>query len=239
MNYKEIEWKGFSGIEFEFDGLSAKLIKPRVKPNGKWALKTEYFGAFPDVEIELLNRGWHIAYNENYDRWAQDRDLERKCNFIRFVSSQFSLNEKCAIVGMSCGGMYGVKVTAMAPELISVLYLDAPVINLLSCPCALGIAEYDLFEEFYQFTGKTVSQMLSYREHPLDKLDILVKNNIPVILVAGDSDRTVPYCENGALLEEYYRNNGGHIEVHIKPGADHHPHGLDDYSIIADYIEKF
>ena len=81
--------------------------------------------------------------------------------------------------------------------------------------------------------------MLSYREHSLDKLDILVENNMPVILVAGDSDKVVPYCENGALLEEYYRNNGGQIEVHIKPGADHHPRGLEDCSIIADFIEKF
>ena len=120
MEYKEIEWEDFSGIEFEFDGLNAKLIKPNVKPNGKWALKTEYFGAFPALEVELLNRGWHIAYNENYNRWGQERDVVRKCEFIRFISSEFSLDKKCAIVGMSCGGMYGVKTAAMAPELISV-----------------------------------------------------------------------------------------------------------------------
>ena len=239
MEYKEIEWEDFSGIEFEFDGLNAKLIKPNVKPNGKWALKTEYFGAFPALEVELLNRGWHIAYNENYNRWGQERDVVRKCEFIRFISSEFSLDKKCAIVGMSCGGMYGVKTAAMAPELISVLYLDAPVINYLSCPCGLGVAANDLFEEFHNITGLTISQMLSYRDNPLDKLDILVKNNIPVILVAGDSDTVVPYCENGALLEEYYNKNGGQLEVHIKPGCDHHPHGLEDSNIIADYIEKF
>ena len=119
------------------------------------------------------------------------------------------------------------------------MYLDAPVINYLSCPCGLGVAANDLFEEFHNITGLTISQMLSYRDNPLDKLDILVKNNIPVILVAGDSDTVVPYCENGALLEEYYNKNGGQLEVHIKPGCDHHPHGLEDSNIIADYIEKF
>ena len=144
----EFEWEGFKGLEFEFDGLSAKLIKPNIKPSGKWALKAEYFGAFPKAEIELLNRGWHIAYNENYDRWAQDRDVKRKCEFIKHVSSKFNLDKKCAIVGMSCGGMYGVKVAAMVPELVSSLYLDAPVMNLLSCPAGIGNGTGELWEEF-------------------------------------------------------------------------------------------
>ncbi len=239
MSYKDIEWEGFSGIEFEFDGLSAKLIKPNVEPNGKWALKTEYFGAFPSVEIELLNRGWHIAYNENYNRWAQDRDVLRKAEFIKFVSKEFSLNKKCAIVGMSCGGMYGVKTAAVAPELISVLYLDAPVMNLLSCPAGLGVSTQPHYDEFYGITGITVSELLNYREHPVDKMDILLKNNIPVILVAGDSDCTVPYCENGAILEKYYRENNGIIEAYVEKGKDHHPHGLKNPLIIADFIDKF
>ena len=69
-------------------------------------------------------------------------------------------------------------------------------------------------------------------------MHILLENNIPIILVSGDSDRTVPYCENGALLEKYYKENGGTIEVHIKKNADHHPHGLDNCEIIADFIEN-
>ena len=228
----------FECIEFEFDGLPAKVVKPNVEPNGKWALKTEYFAAFPEVEIELLNRGWHIAYNKNHHRWAEDFDLQRKKNFIDYVSSEFKLNSKCAIVGMSCGGMYGVKLAAICPEKISVMYLDAPVMNLLSCPANLGVGEVSLFEEYYNVTGRTISDMLSYREHPIDKMHILLENNIPVILVAGDSDRTVPYCENGALLEKYYKENGGTIEVHLKKNADHHPHGLENCDVIADFIEN-
>ena len=57
---QEIEWRGFQGYEFEFEGLPAKLIKPNCEPNGKWLLKAEYFDAFPETEIELLNRGLPI-----------------------------------------------------------------------------------------------------------------------------------------------------------------------------------
>ena len=242
MSFEAVEWgffEDFEQVDFEFDGLPAKIVKPRVKPNGKWALKTEYFGSFPTLEVELLNRGWHIAYNQNYNRWAEPNDLKRKGEFIKYVSGEFGLHSKCGIVGLSCGGMYGVKVAALYPELISVLYLDAPVMNLLSCPAALGLAKRSVFEEYHKFTGRTISELLGYRDHPIDKMQILLDNQIPIILVAGDSDQTVPYCENGALLEKFYKDNGGTIEVHIKKDCDHHPHGLENPNIIADFMDQF
>ena len=239
MNYVVSDYHGYECREFEFMGRSAKLVCPKVKPNGNWALKTEYFTAFPDTELELLSRGWHIAYNQNIHRWAEPEDLKRKAAFVEFISKEFSLSEKCVPVGMSCGGMYAVKLAAIIPEKIAGLYLDAPVINLLSCPCALGVAKISLYDEYFELTGRTISEMLSYRDHPFDKLPILLKNNLPIVLVAGDSDGVVPYCENGALVEKYYTENGGDIKVFIKPGCDHHPHGHEDPKVVADIIESF
>ena len=230
---------GFLQDEFEFEGLPAIVVKPNTAPNGKWALKTEYFGAFPALEAELLNRGWHIAYNQNFNRWAQQKDLERKGRFIDLVSARYGLEKKCAVVGMSCGGLFGVKLAALYPDKISALYLDAPVLNLLSCPAALGAAEYSFYEEYFQVTGQTISQLLSYREHPIDQMDILLAHEIPVVLVAGDSDRTVPYCENGQVLAEFYQKNGGTIEVYVKKDCDHHPHGLEDPGQIADFLDRY
>lgn len=238
MEFKEIKWEGYSGIEFEFDGLPAKLIRPTTTPNGKWVYKTEYFGAFPSAEFELLRRGYHVAYNQNIDRWAEPYDLARKVEFMRFISDEFGLSQKCSMVGMSCGGMYAVKLAAIVPEFVSCLYLDAPVINLLSCPFALGKADRVVLDEYIKITGRGIPEILSYREHPLDKFPILAKHNIPVILVGGDSDRVVPFEENGALLEAYYKSAGCTIETYLKKNCDHHPHGLDDPKIIADFIDK-
>ena len=236
---KEIEWNGFSGYEFEFEGLPAKIIKPSGKPNGKWLLKAEYFDAFPNTEIELLKRGWHLAYNQNYNRWAEDLDLQRKSAFISYVSNAFALDEKCVLVGMSCGGLYSVKLAALSPEKIRGIYLDVPVMNLLSCPANLGKASGVTFEEYTHFTGRTLVEMLSYREHPIDKMHILAAHKIPIVMVAGDSDGVVPYDENGALLENYYKKLGLPIDVFLKKGSDHHPHGLENPCIVADIIEKF
>ena len=237
MEYTPIQWRGFDGVEFVFSGSPAKVIRPACAPNGKWALKTEYFDAFPETELALLQRGWHIAYQKNDNRWAQEGDVARKADFIRFVAREFGLEPKCSMVGMSCGGMYAVLVAARCPELVDVLYLDAPVLNLLSCPCDMGIAQSGLYEEFYRFTGLSRSEMLSYRNHPLDHVPTLLAHRIPVVLVAGDSDKTVPYVENGALLARAYEKGGGMIRIFLKEGCDHHPHGLENAAIVADAIE--
>lgn len=237
--FQAIEWNGFRGVTFPFAELSAKLIKPNCKPNGKWLLKTEYFDAFPEAELELLNRGWHLAYNENHNRWAEEPDLRRKRDFIGYVSETFGLEKKCVLVGMSCGGLFAVKLAALCPELVRGIYLDAPVMNLLSCPGSLGKGRGVPFEEYERFTGRTLVEMLSYREHPIDKMPLLAEHKIPVVMVAGDSDTVVPYDENGELLVKYYRAQGLPIDVFIKKGGDHHPHGLENPVVIADCIEKF
>ncbi len=240
METKKIEWLGCEGVEFSFEGFPCKLIKPNGKPNGKWALKTEYFTAFPKTEEVLLARGWHIAFQENKTRWAMEDDVERKARFVRFVSEEFGLPAKCSTVGFSCGGLYATMLAAAHPELIDVLYIDAPVLNLLSCPCGMGNAQSGLYQGFYEATGLSRSQLISYRNHPIDKLPILVENDIPIVMVAGDMDATVPYSENGAILEEYYKSHGGRLRVWVKYACDHWPHGLvGRESEVADAIEAF
>lgn len=196
------EWNGFKCEEFEFDGRKAIIVFPKEK-NGKWLLKTEYFGAFPDFEIEMLKKGYHLAHIDNITRWnKQPEDTDIKMKFAKFISEKYGLSKKCVTVGMSCGGMQAIYFAAKYPDYVSVMYLDAPVINLLSCPAGFGKSTPEFFEEFEKATGMDKITLLSYRNHPLDNFEPIVKNNIPVFLVAGDSDAVVPYDENGALLEK-------------------------------------
>ena len=230
-------WNGFQKLDFEFKGRKAILVfPPEANKTSNWLLKTEYFGAFPNLEIEMLNRGWHLAYIANVTRWCLDEDLDLKKDFADFLSSEYGLNKKCVPVGMSCGGMIGVKFAARHPQYVSCLYLDAPVMNLLSCPCGIGDATPDLYEEFVLATGKTRSDLINYREHPVDKVPALLSNHIPVVLIYGDSDTVVPYHENGIVLEKYYQDNGGTILAIGKERCGHHPHGLEDPTPIIEFI---
>ena len=43
-------------------------------------------------------------------------------------------------------------------------------------------------------------------------------------------------CENGLLLQEAYEAAGLPLAVFIKPGCDHHPHGLADPTPVVEFI---
>ena len=236
---KESEFLGFKRIDFLFEGREAILVFPgEADKNRSWLFKTEYFGAFPSFEGEMLARGWHLAFIKNKTRWCLDEDLDLKMRFAEYLHTEYGLNKKCVPVGMSCGGLIASKLAAKYPSLVSALYLDAPVMNLLSCPAGLGVGTNALLQEFTEATGMTVSELLSYRENPIDKMHILLGHGIPIALVYGDSDETVPYCENGAILEKYYRENGGKILSIGKKGCGHHPHGLEDNTPLIEFILK-
>ena len=64
-------WHGFKSEAFEFEGYEAIIVFPKTPDEKKnWALKTEYWDAFPEEEIELLNRGFHVAWVDNVTRFA-------------------------------------------------------------------------------------------------------------------------------------------------------------------------
>ena len=236
------DFNGYKKEELTIYGREAVIVYPKNgTANGKWALKTEYFGAFPKTELALLEQGYHIAHIKNISRWYVDDDDTARVHLAEYMKNELSLSQKCVIVGMSCGGLQGIIFSAKHPELVSCMYLDAPVVNFLSIPFGFGknaqCADYPgMQKEFFEAKGIDKYTVLSYREHPLDYLPMLVKNRIPAILVSGDADTVVDYEENGLLFKDAYENAGIPITVIIKNGGDHHPHGLCDVSPIVDFL---
>lgn len=236
----ESTWYGFRQLSFQFKDRNALLICPHQETaEKKWLYKIEYFGAFPAFEIAMLNKGYYVAHVENRTRWAAAVDRAVWPEFCDFLINQWGLNQQCVPVGMSCGGMQAVYFASKHPHYVAALYLDAPVMNFLSCPYGLGKSEADYSKDFEKATGLTLTDMLNYREHPIDCADAVLANQIPIIIVSGDSDMTVPYDENGGPFTRYYREHGGLIHEIVKEGADHHPHGLIDTQPIEKFIERY
>jgi len=127
-------WQGFKVDEFLFEDKKAIVICPQnPDKNRRWIMKAEYFDAFQNAEKQLVEKGFHLAFLENTSRWCIDEDLHRRARFQEFVKEKYELSDKCSMVGMSAGGLISVKYAALYPENVAVLYLDAPVMNLLSC----------------------------------------------------------------------------------------------------------
>lgn len=233
-------WNGFKIEEFEFNGRVARIVYPNIKPNGRIVLKTEYWDAFPSFEIEMVKRGYYLCNVSHYNRWATDDEIDIMAEFVKFVSQKLGASEKCILVGMSCGGLQAAKLTEKYPHLTSVMYIDAPVLNILSL-AGLGTAkDKDLFwDELVKAHGFTRSTITTYRKSPIDNLKVLLDNNVPIIMVYGEIDDVVVYEENGKVLEDYYKNNGGIIKIISKPDCNHHPHGLEDNTEIIEFVEKY
>ena len=235
-------WYGFPAQRLQFENREAMVVFPeKGTANGQLAIKTEYWGAFPATEIALLEKGIHLCFIQNDNRWGTDVDLDRKARFVRFVAKRYGLHEKTVPIGMSCGGLIAIKFAAKYPELVSCMYLDAPVLNFLSCPCGYGsgepLAHGEAVDELLNALGlESISQLIGYRDMPLDKLPLLVKSRIPVIMVAGGNDITVPYHENGQLLQKAYEAAGVECQVHIKPECGHHPHGMETPDAVVSFI---
>ena len=241
MNESISEWNGFRRLDFTFMEHNAILICPNTpRKDGKWLFKTEYFGAFPAFELAMLEQGYHVAHVKNTTRWCLPEDTDRQAAFCEFLHHEFGLAKTCMPVGMSCGGMQAVYLAAKYPHLVAALYLDAPVLNLLSCPCNVGRGDGGkMYEEFVEKTGKTISTLLNDRNHPIDYADKLIAHQIPLALICGDQDTVVPYEENGTILAQKYRASGLPFLEILKPGCDHHPHGLEDMAPLISFTQKY
>ena len=239
MEIKESVWNGFQLLEFSFEEHDAILVVPN-QPTGdkRWLFKTEYFNAFPAFEIEMLEKGYYLAHVKNTTRWCLPEDTQRQVRFAEFLHREFGLHKKFVTVGMSCGGMQAIYLAAAAPERVALCYVDAPVLNFLSCPYGIGAGYGSNYKQFFDHRGLSIVDLINYRYHPIDCVPKLIENRVPVFLICGDSDHIVPYGENGELLYRMYQEAGAPIYHILKPGCDHHPHGLEDNTPLIEAVEK-
>lgn len=235
-------WNEFKTKKFTFAEREAVIIYPDCEPVGRMLLKTEYLDAFPNFDIEMLKRGYYLINISHRSRWAPDEETDIMADFVRYCAKELNVSERCVLEGMSCGGLQAAMLAERYPELVSVMYLDAPVLNILSMA---GLGERrpenndNMWRELVATYGVNRSTIVNFRKSPIDHMEPLIQHNIPVIMVYGNADNIVVYEENGKVLEEYYKEHGGVMKVIAKSMCGHHPHGLKDVTPIIDFIEKW
>jgi pimeloyl-ACP methyl ester carboxylesterase len=103
------------------------VIVPRTPaPGNPWSWRGCYWDHQPQVEVELLRRGFHVAYisananlkpGKTWDAW------------YAFLTETHRLSRKPAFVGMSRGGEYAYTWATAHPDRVSCLYADNPGTN--------------------------------------------------------------------------------------------------------------
>lgn len=236
------DYKGYKSFNFEVDGRNSILICPENPlPGNPWIWRAEFLGAFDSVDMELVRRGWHLAYHQVSDMYGCPESIEMMKKFFDYAVSEFSLEHRTILFGFSRGGLYSVNFAHTYPECVSVLYLDAPVTDVTSWPGGLGdgCGSPGEWQDCMRLYGLTAETCKDFRGNPNDYAEDIAKAGIPVIIVAGDSDRVVPYHENGAIFYDRFSKISDKIQTIVKPGCDHHPHSLTDPAPVVDFIEKF
>ena len=217
------------------------VIKPPDKPNGRWIWRTEFLSEFDYADNELLKLGWHIAYCRVSDMYGCPEAIEAMKRFHDDVVERYNLNKKADIFGFSRGGLYAVNYARRYPYDVSTLYLDAPVLDIFSWPGGYGRGQYEekLWKQCLACYGATLETSCDITENPIRHLKEIIQLKIPIIIVAGDDDKVVPYNENGQLLYNEGIRQNAVIKVILKSGGGHHPHSLTDPSPIVEFIKTF
>jgi pimeloyl-ACP methyl ester carboxylesterase len=235
------QWQGFKRHHFRVGGAGAWIAEPEFPlPGNPWVWCMEFPDAFPERcgAPDLLREGFYYAHLKVGDTYGAPAVMGAMRAFYEEMTRR-GLSRKLVLAGISRGGLYAGRFAAEKPESVSVIYGDAPVCDIKSWPAGRGSGrgspeDWAKLKAIYGFS--TDAEALAYDGNPVDTLEPLAAAGVALVFVVGDDDDEVPPSENALLVEERYRLLGGTVRVIRKPGAGHHPHGLDNPRPVVDFI---
>lgn len=236
------EWCGFKRKNLFFEGYEVSIVMPHRPKEGKpWIWRTEFFGAFAMADLAMVQEGWYLVHINLANQYGCPHGVETMARFQKFISHIYDLNEKVVLFGFSRGGLYALHYAAQYPENVRGLYLDAPVIDIKSWPAGFGEGEgsqkdwYKCKQAFAQIQGGIEVYDLLLEQAFIT----LVNKRLPMILVAGDKDKIVPFEENGRKIVDVYKGKGIPFKLILKEGVGHHPHSLEQPEDIKKFLIEY
>jgi len=103
------------------------VVAPKqAAPGLPWSWRGCYWDHQPQTEIELLNRGFHVAY---ISADAVLKPGKEWAAWYEFLTEKHGLSKKPAFIGMSRGGEYAYTWATTHPDKVSCIYADNPGAN--------------------------------------------------------------------------------------------------------------
>jgi len=230
---------GYVRHTFELDGVRCYVVLPHEAAKGRpWIWRARFFGHQPQVDIALLERGYHLAYTDVAGLFGSPKAVERFDRFYEYLTNRHGFGKRPFLEGMSRGGLIVLNWAIDNPDRVSAVYVDAPVCDIRSWPGGKGKgkgspADWRTCLAAY---GLTEDESVTAKVSPIDRLEPLAKAKVPILSVCGDADEVVPIEENTRVLQQRYERLGGPIEVIVKRGVGHHPHSLEDPTPIVEFL---
>lgn len=168
-----------------------------------------YFEAFMQAGISIA------GYDLGEVRGSPASTAKFSLFYDAMVKRGFS--PKPIMLGQSRGGMMTLAWAFRNPDKVKAWVGIYPVCNLASWP--LTRSEAITLKDFGMNKEELVAHLGEF--NPIDHLDGLLANKVPMFVVHGDSDVVVPYDDNTKIVKARYEAGGGSIQVKIIPGEGH------------------
>ena len=160
------------------------VVPKQAAAGNPWSWRGCYWDHQPQTEIELLRRGFCIAYISADATLKPGRQWDA---WYGFLTEQHGLSQKPAFVGMSRGGEYAYTWASANPDKVSCIYADNPGMNDGAFSRLVFLARNDVpllhvcgsidpifgknstaIEDIYQQFGGRISVMIKegYAHHP-------------------------------------------------------------------------
>ena len=225
-------WYGYRRTVFDFDGHEAWVVSPKCEPAAglPWTWTMQWAEAYVDRTgvLDLLVKGWHHVTIDTFRHRMDDEGLRVSRAFQKFLVEELGFASKANLVGMSWGGFFSTRYAATFPECVGRIYLDAPLMN------------FDGFAKVGGTPTENAARIGPWANMPpadgnwsadprmpVNMADPLAKAGIPILLLYGGQDATVPPSRNCELFAERFKAAGGKIDIHHRALYGHHPHGED------------
>jgi pimeloyl-ACP methyl ester carboxylesterase len=135
MDEKSLEIKPFKAPRDEGFGVKEPdsgqrrciVVVPQQPAAGSpWSWRGCYWDHQPQTEIELLRRGFHIAYISANATLKPGKEWDA---WYAFLTEKHGLSKKPAFIGMSRGGEFAYTWATTHPHKVSCIYADNPGMN--------------------------------------------------------------------------------------------------------------
>ncbi|MFH1304506.1 MAG: prolyl oligopeptidase family serine peptidase [Planctomycetota bacterium] len=196
-------WHGFKRFHFQIDGRNCYVVTPAKNAAGKpWVWRARFPDFHYEMDVELLKQGFHIAYMDVANLFGSPQAITHGNQFFDHLTKQHGFQSKVALEGVSRGGLFIYNWALENPEKVSCIYADTPVCDFKSWPGGKGKSEGSKasWEACLKAYGFTEAEALTYKNNPVDRIQVIAKARIPVLHIVSENDQVVPPDENTYLM---------------------------------------
>lgn len=234
----EDKFYGFDRVVFDFMGRDAWVVFPSREPaEGRpWTWCMQWATAYvPRTNVpKLLANGYHHVTIDTFRHRMNAEGLRVSAAFQKFLVDELGLAPKANLIGMSWGGFFSTRYALAYPQNVAKIYLDAPLLTFTEGRVGGGSVGPWSVEK------PADGDWLKHPEMPVNNAKRLAMTGIPVLLLYGGQDQTVPAATSAELFAKRFRTAGGDLRAVERPMFGHHPHGVEesDATIMNFFNEK-